>query len=40
MNALNECLTEVGNWCVENYPDDMDCKNKVYGYDPRPLGDD
>lgn len=33
------CLGDVTDWCAANYPDDSACANKVYGYDPRPLGD-
>ncbi|WP_331743706.1 hypothetical protein OG762_48345 (plasmid) [Streptomyces sp. NBC_01136] len=30
----SNCLTEVGNWCQKNYPDDLACSDKVYGYVP------
>ncbi|MFG3051398.1 hypothetical protein ACGFZP_10705 [Kitasatospora sp. NPDC048239] len=40
MTAQVECLGQVAKWCEDNYPEDGACKNKVYGYDPRPLGRD
>lgn len=40
MNAQNKCLDDVQSWCDKNYPNDMACANKVFGTDPRKLGDD
>ncbi|SEC88045.1 MULTISPECIES: hypothetical protein [Streptomyces] len=37
--ALSDCLTQVGNWCQKNYPDDSLCQNRVYGYAPGKPGD-
>lgn len=33
-NAMNQCLTDVGNWCEKHHPDDALCMNKVYRYVP------
>lgn len=40
MNAQNKCLDDVQSWCSKNYTNDPACANKVFGTDPRELGDD
>jgi hypothetical protein len=39
VNSQSDCLTKVGNWCQKNYPDDLACSDKVYGYVPGKPGD-
>lgn len=39
MTEQANCLTEVGDWCQKNYPDDLACADKVYGYVPGEPGD-
>ena len=36
VNGLQDCMTQVGNWCAANHPEDASglCMDKVFGYVP------
>jgi hypothetical protein len=39
MNSQTDCLSKVGDWCQKNYPNDLACSDRVYGYVPGEPGD-
>lgn len=38
LTAQNKCLDSVGTWCRKNYPNDLACSDRVFGYAPRQAG--
>lgn len=39
VTARNQCLDQVGTWCQKNYPNDLACSDRVFGYVPGKPGD-
>lgn len=39
LTQQNKCLDQVGSWCQKNYPNDLACNDRVFGYVPGKPGD-